>query len=66
MQRAPAGGAPHSADLRFEYDAPPESAGIGAVFDGIRDARITDDERLARGFVVCDALFAYCRGQIEA
>jgi len=40
----------------------PESAGIGAVFDGIRDGLPSDDERLRAGFAVCDALYAYCKG----
>jgi hypothetical protein len=39
-----------------------ESAGVGAVFDGIRDGLPTDAERLEAGFAVCDALHAYCRG----
>jgi hypothetical protein len=48
------------ADLRYEDDVPAESAGVAAIFDGLRDAEITDEERLARGSIVCDALYAYC------
>ena len=48
------------ADLPQEEDAPPESAGLLAIFDGIRDSSTTDHERLARGRAVCDALYAYC------
>jgi len=48
------------ADLPHEDGLPPESAGLLAVFDGIRDTATTDDERLDRGATVCDALYAYC------
>ncbi|HKW73269.1 MAG TPA: chromate resistance protein ChrB domain-containing protein [Candidatus Dormibacteraeota bacterium] len=49
------------ADLPHEEGAPPEAAGVLAVFDGIRDSGVTDHERLARGAAVCEALYAYCR-----
>lgn len=48
------------ADLPLDDGAPPESAGVAAVFDGIRDMATSDDERLRRGAAVCDALYAYC------
>ena len=50
------------ADLPHDDGAPPESAGVLAIFDGIRDAAATDDERLEIGGRVCDALYAYCGG----
>ena len=50
------------ADLPHDEGAPPESLGILAIFDGIRDTCATDEERLARGSAVCDALYAYCKG----
>jgi hypothetical protein len=49
------------ADLPQEDVTPMESPGVLAVFNGIRDGSTTDDERLERGFVVCDALYEYCR-----
>ena len=49
------------ADLPHEEGAPPESAGVLAIFDGIRDTTPTDQERLERGAAVCDALYAFCR-----
>jgi hypothetical protein len=49
------------ADLPYDDGPAPEAAGVRAVFDGIRDAKLTDDERLALGLPVCDALFAYCQ-----
>ncbi len=48
------------ADLPHEDGAPAESPGVLAVFDGIRDTALSDEERLDRGFAVCDALYAYC------
>lgn len=50
----------HAADT-WEDDTP-ETAGVRAVFDGIRDGLASDEERLAVGFNVCEALYAYCAG----
>jgi hypothetical protein len=50
----------HGADLPSEEGAPPESLGVLAIFDGVRDTSITDEDRLMRGAAVCDALYAYC------
>jgi hypothetical protein len=50
------------ADLPHEDGLPPESAGVRAVFDALRDGERTDDERLRLGAELCDALYAYCRG----
>ena len=49
------------ADLPHEDGVPPESYGVAAIFDGVRDASATDEERLERGAAVCDALYAYCQ-----
>src|SRR5438309_12069786 len=49
-----------AADLPMEDPAPAAAAGVLAIFDGIRDGCETDAERLAAGFVVCDALYAHC------
>jgi len=48
------------ADLPHDEGAPPESPGVLAIFTGIRDTCHTDQERLERGSMVCDALYAYC------
>jgi hypothetical protein len=48
------------ADLPQDDAAPAESPGVLAVFTGIRDSCDTDEDRLTRGSVVCDALYAYC------
>lgn len=48
------------ADLPTEDAAPPESSGVRAVFDGLRDADVSDEERLRIGSAFCDALYAFC------
>ncbi len=55
-----------AADLPQSDPAPAIAAGVLAIFDGIRDGSSTDEERLKRGFVVCDALYAYCSRAKEA
>lgn len=50
-----------AADLPQDEPTPAVAAGVLAIFDGIRDGSKTDQERLERGTVVCDALYAYCR-----
>jgi hypothetical protein len=51
----------HAADTGEDGTA--ETAGVRAVFDGIRDGLRSDDERLVAGFGVCEALYAHCRGR---
>ena len=50
----------HAADLPHDEPSHSLAPGVLAIFDGIRDGSMTDDERLRRGFVVCDALYEYC------
>ncbi len=50
------------ADLPHEDASPAESGGVRAVFDGLRDADLSDDERLRIGSAFCDALYAFCSG----
>jgi hypothetical protein len=52
----------HGADLPHQEGGPGESAGVLAVFDGIRDSASSDDERLRLGSTICDAIYAYCAG----
>ena len=51
------------ADMPTEDAAPPESSGIRAVFDGLRDADLSDEDRLRIGSAFCDALYAFCSGR---
>ena len=51
------------ADLPHEDDSPPESSGVLAIFDGLRDGLATDEERMEQGSVVCDAVYTYCQTQ---
>ena len=53
----------HAADT-WEDDTP-ETAGVRAIFDGIRDGLPSDEARLAIGFDVCDALYAYCDTRVN-
>ena len=53
------------ADLPHEDGAPTESAGVLAVFDGLRDTAATDEQRLERGMAVCEALYAYSAREVE-
>jgi hypothetical protein len=55
-----------AADQPQDDPAPVAAAGVRAIFDGIRDASSTDIERLERGFVVCDALYVYCRNDPDS
>lgn len=55
-----------AADVPQNDPAPAVAAGVLAIFDGIRDGSSNDDERLERGFVVCDALYAFCRQAEQA
>ncbi len=55
-----------AADLPQEDGAPAVAAGVLAIFDGIRDGSKTDEERLERGFVVCEALYTFCREARES
>ena len=55
-----------AADLPQEEPAPAVASGILAIFDGIRDGCATDERRMEHGFVVCDALYTFCRQAPEA
>lgn len=55
----------HGADLPHEDGSPAEAAGVLAIFDGIRDGSATDEERLAKGSVVCEGLYEYCRSKSD-
>ena len=51
----------HAADLPQDELSTGLAPGVLAIFDGVRDGCDSDDERLMRGFVICDALYQYCQ-----
>jgi hypothetical protein len=55
----------HAADLPQDEPSTSLAPGVLAIFDGIRDGCDSDDERLARGFTVCDALYQYCQREAD-
>jgi hypothetical protein len=56
----------HAADLPQDEPSSTLGPGVLAIFDGIRDGSATDEERLRRGFVVCDALYQFCKQDTSA
>jgi len=55
----------HAADLPQDEPSSGLAAGVLAIFDGVRDGSDTDDDRLQRGYVICDALYQYCQQHKE-
>jgi hypothetical protein len=55
----------HAADLPQDEPSTSLAPGVLAIFDGIRDGSEADDERLTRGFVVCDALYRFCEQRAD-
>jgi hypothetical protein len=53
----------HAADLPQDEPSTGLAPGVLAIFDGVRDGCDTDDQRLIRGFVICDALYQYCQSR---
>ena len=47
-------------DVPFDDETPPAITEVGAAFDKIRDAAISDDERLVQGSRICDELYIWC------
>ena len=57
----------HGADVTEDLYGPPEAAGLEAIAEGFRYLGLKDDhEILAREFIVYDALYAYCREEVNA
>jgi hypothetical protein len=48
----------HGADILADADETLESAGVDLLFRGLRLVSASDDEALARGYVLMDALYA--------
>ncbi len=53
----------HAADLSGEEHKAPEAAGLKAIAEGFHALNLTDKERLAYGYPIYEALYAWCRKQ---
>lgn len=53
----------HGADIRGEESATAEAPGLQAIAEGFAAMGISDEERLAHGFPIYDALYAWCKKQ---
>ena len=56
----------HGADVAEDRDATPQSRGLLAIADGFALLGLPDQEQLALELPAYDALYAWCRGQVEA
>jgi hypothetical protein len=56
----------HGADIEKGIDTTPESAGLLAIAHGFALLDMNDQEQLAAELPVYDALYAWCRQQVEA
>ena len=54
----------HGADTR-DRDYTPQSPGLRAIAEGFHYLGLPDEERLAHGFAIYDALYAWCQHNIE-
>jgi hypothetical protein len=50
-----------AADIKGQEQAAPEGLGLRAIAKGFSLLGLTDEEKLARGFPIYDALYEYCR-----
>ena len=50
----------HAADIRGEEHTSAEAPGLKAIAEGFHALPISDDQRLAYGFPVYEALYAWC------
>lgn len=50
-------------DVPFDSDRTEEMAALAAAFSELRDADISDEERLVRGRRICDRLYMECGGK---
>lgn len=53
------------ADVKGQEHVSPQSLGLRAIAEGFALSGISDEERLARGFPVYDALYEYVRHQLS-
>ncbi len=51
----------HGADIAGEEHSAPEAPGLKAIAEGFHALNVSDEQRLAWGFPIYDALYAWCR-----
>jgi len=51
----------HGADLHGEEHTAPEAPGLKAIAEGFHAMGLNDEQRLAHGFPLYDALYAWCQ-----
>ena len=51
----------HGADLKGEEHTAPEAPGLKAIAEGFHAMGLSDEQRLAHGFPLYDALYAWCQ-----
>ncbi len=56
----------HAADIAADLDTDPLGPGLLAIGLGCLDVEADDQQLLARGVFVCDALYAWCQQQVTA
>jgi hypothetical protein len=56
----------HGADVAEDRDATPQSPGLLAIAEGFHDLDLGDRRQLELSLPVYDALYAWCRCQVEA
>jgi hypothetical protein len=50
----------HGADIQGEEDTAAEAPGLKAIAEGFHTLKLSDEQRLACGFPIYDALYAWC------
>ncbi len=55
----------HGADTA-DRDRTPQSAGLRAIAEGFHYLDVPDEERLAHGFAIYDALYAWCQHTVRS
>ncbi len=53
----------HAADIKGEEHKSAEAPGLKAIAEGFAALKLSDEERLAHGFPIYDALYAWCEKQ---
>jgi len=55
----------HGADVSGDEDATPQSRGLEAIAEGFHRLELGDHRQLELSLPVYDALYAWCRGEVE-